>query len=436
MEPTDQVPKAKSEALKHQALPLMLRDLHCTNLIPSDQPWPAEWAHPLKGIAYDFNGNRFGARSTAGSLKSSVCSGLARARALFPPTPSSGSSSKRQSSLGEGGSVRPVSRKRSYDGESVADGLKRARAILPPTPLSKSSKSRPTSSKVLAASSSIPSSKFCSVYTVASPSCRRRPHRAVTPRLNSEKGVEYTWVCLVKECHLRLEATSQRQLSSRRTTHLVRRHGGGKWDPLTSIRQCAATSSAFTFKATDWLPADQRSWNCPWCSAGLPTLARFDKLAAVKDHLGECHPGKTATDCYKRRQKTDPLLAANRKSNGVKIRNTFDSRRARGEDVYGKLGHTSVAVEPVWSEWAGSIEGRAKRAGAFVSCSKCYKTRGSLTGNECSGKPSTPARAQASKMWGMLRERGATNPSLLAHAWGTSVQALDKYYDWPKLKSS
>jgi len=158
-------------------------------------------------------------------------------------------------------------------------------------------------------------------------------------------------------------------------------------------------------------------------------LSRFDTLIAVQAHIKAEHPKQTPWKLYNLRRKRDPVLRKVREENGAKIRKTFDARRACGKDVYGKLGHKTVAVEPNWMEWTGSLKGRRKRCGAFISCARCFKGQASLTGVKCSGKAKF-VKPQAQKFWKLLRERGYMNPGLLATAWKTTTAVLDKYYGY------
>ncbi|CAE8683932.1 unnamed protein product [Polarella glacialis] len=235
-------------------------------------------------------------------------------------------------------------------------------------------------------------------------------------------GSEFRWTC--GECQLNLTADSRLQLSSRRTKHLQNRHGGGQRDPNSRLN-----GSNFVFKVSEAIPEEQREWNCPLCKGGLPHMSRFDKLIAVQAHIKAEHPKQTPWKLYNLRRKRDPVLRKVQEENGAKIRKTFDARRACGKDVYGKLGHKTVAVEPNWMEWTGSLKGRRKRCGAFISCARCFKGQASLTGVKCSGKAKF-VKPQAQKFWKLLGERGYMNPGLIATAWKTTTAVLDKYYGY------
>ncbi|CAE8584053.1 unnamed protein product [Polarella glacialis] len=235
-------------------------------------------------------------------------------------------------------------------------------------------------------------------------------------------GSEFRWTC--GECQLNLTANSRLQLSSRRTKHLQNRRGGGQRDPDSRLN-----GSNFVFKMSEAIPKEQREWNCLLCKGEPPHMSRFDQLIAVQAHIKAEHPKQTPWKLYNLRRKRDPVLRKGREENGAKIRKTFDPRRACGKDVYGKLGHKTVAIEPNWMEWTGSLRGRRKRRGAFISCARCFKGQASLTGAKCSGKAKF-VKPQAQKFWKQLRGRGDMNPGLIATAWKTTTAALDKYYGY------
>ncbi|CAE8653111.1 unnamed protein product [Polarella glacialis] len=227
-------------------------------------------------------------------------------------------------------------------------------------------------------------------------------------------GSEFRWTC--GECRLNLTADSRLQLSSRRTKHLQNRHGGGQRDPNSRLN-----GSNFVFKVSEAIPEEQREWNCPLCKGGLPHMSRFDKLIAVQAHIKAEHPKQTPWKLYRLRRKRDPVLRKVREENGAKIRKTFD------EDAL--AGRTCTANLPNWMEWTGSLKGRRKRCGAFISCARCFKGQASLTGVKCSGKAKF-VKPQAQKFWKLLRERGYMNPGLIATAWKTTTAVLDKYYGY------
>ena len=41
------------------------------------------------------------------------------------------------------------------------------------------------------------------------------------------------------------------------------------------------------------LPASQKDWPCPMCTAALPQLASQERLRAIRAHISEYHPGET-----------------------------------------------------------------------------------------------------------------------------------------------
>ncbi|CAE8587798.1 unnamed protein product [Polarella glacialis] len=225
-------------------------------------------------------------------------------------------------------------------------------------------------------------------------------------------GSEFRWTC--GECQLNLTVNSRLQLSSRRTP---------------AKQAWWLNGSNFVFKVSEAIPKEQREWNCLLCKGEPPHMSRFDQLIAAQAHIKAEHPKQTPWKLYNLRRKRDPVLRKGREENGAKIRKTFDARRACGKDVHGKLGHKTVAIEPNWMEWTGSLRGRRKRRGAFISCARCFKGQASLAGAKCSGKAKF-VKPQAQKFWKQLRGRGDMNPGLIATAWKTSTAALDKYYGY------
>ncbi|CAE8741494.1 unnamed protein product [Polarella glacialis] len=239
--------------------------------------------------------------------------------------------------------------------------------------------------------------------------CATWTHSAIAENAALNVPAEFRWTC--GECQLNLTADSRLLLSSRRTKRLQNRHGGGQRD-----RNSRLNGSNFVFKVSEAIPEEQREWNCPLCKGGLPHMSRFDKLIAVQAHIKAEHPKQTPWKLYNLRRKRDPVLRKVREENGAKIRKTFDARRACGKDVYGKLGHKTVAVEPNLMEWTGSLREEEALRCFHQLC-------------PCSGKAKF-VKPQAQKFWKLLRERGYMNPGLIATAWKTTTAVLDKYYGY------
>ncbi|CAE8741924.1 unnamed protein product [Polarella glacialis] len=367
-EPHSSDAKAKLQASRLPVLPVFLHNQHYTSVVPAtEKAWPSEWSEPLDGSL----------------TQQADCRGAGKSTASAAPS----------------------------------GNFDEADRILGPARTFSSSSS----------SASARTLRTCATWThsaIAKNAALNVPAEVdkILANARNPGGSEFRWTC--GECQLNLTADSRLQLSSRRTKHLQNRHGGGQRDPNSRLN-----GSNFVFKVSEAIPEEQREWNCPLCKGGLPHMSRFDKLIAVQAHIKAEHPKQTPWKLYNLRRKRDPVLRKAREENGAKIRKTFDARRACGKDVYGKLGHKTVAVEPNWMEWTGSLKGRRKRCGAFISCARCFKGQASLAGVKCSGKAKF-VKPQAQKFWKLLRERGYMNPGLIATAWKTTTAVLDKYYGY------
>lgn len=144
-----------------------------------------------------------------------------------------------------------------------------------------------------------------------------KPCNNVKKTISKENGQSqcqkrsHSWTC--PECFTSFQGSYGSVMGSR-LFHWKSRH------PEKPVETLFHTKSP-PYAVSHQMPKDEQAWECPLSTAALPSLPRYDRQAAIKQHGTECHPERTPNSLRKLNLK------------GVKRPGTAEAQRKKFEKL-------------------------------------------------------------------------------------------------------
>ena len=113
----------------------------------------------------------------------------------------------------------------------------------------------------------------------------------------AKQNQPYTWKCPAPNCGWS-KSGKYGSVMAHKNKHWEARHPDL---PKSLIFTKAEKISAIP--TSPLLPASSRDWNCPICKEGLPKLDSGRRLASIRQHCDDRHPGETPSSLYHMKQR-------------------------------------------------------------------------------------------------------------------------------------
>ena len=411
---------------------IYLKDKHYQAVLPTRKAWPLEWTSLAEKLGEISRGGGPHATPVKASgstdwLPSGTPSSSSRRAPSTPPTWMPASTPRKSPAPMAPPLTTPRRPSASQVPSRTSSRKKRSAAWLPDatprgTPCTfTSSSSKKSSAKEAKAAPRIEQP----AATRKGAETKLRGTSTVHQPATQQKDGTWTWPC--PHCDVVLRGKSSRNLSSRRTSHMLFRHKDIPFeDRGTRINRTEIVEASFD------VPEGERDWECPFRHEYLPQFGNYhQKQKNVRHHYDTKHPRRNTSPgaiqkALAKSVKKDPSRFPKKKSGYMQA---AAKRRAKERDL-GLNGHKLIAFQPVWSEWPRPKKGKPQK-GQLFTCQKCW---GIANYNKHMWKPCTGSRGEASRQavnrWaGICAGPSGDNVSTLLACWGTTKAEADMYFN-------